>query len=369
MSTVAVGRPLPSRVVVTAHRLRLGGLSRYLVEHANAILRCGIDTRVVVPRSEAAEFVGDSFAGVTYVVDRLRAQDVLRALGTNRAGVVRLVTGRAPPDTRLAAALALRRVALIESIHQPATRPGIRLGRRVFYALRPKRRYWCFGFTKGMQQHLLEYVPSLRSRIRCVREGVDLLGYRPAPGERGPGPIRIGSLSRLDEFQKDHATLLRAARCLRDRSIEFELTIGGDGQDRTMLEQLADALGVTDRVRFAGWVNDPQAFMHRHDIFVNSTRFESFGRTNIEAAASALPVVASRVLGCVETVEHEFGGLLVEPDSPESLADAIERLVKDSTLRESLARNAIHFAQGFTMDVHTRALFDACGFAIPGCKH
>jgi glycosyltransferase involved in cell wall biosynthesis len=331
-------------------------MTRYLIEHARAMAALDKRVEVLVPESAGAWLIAERLAGVegasVEAPGRLMRVDLWRRLRARRPAFVRLCTGKAPPDTRLAMSVALVGVPMVESLHLPTSR-RVSMGRRLGYRLRRDGLYLCLNNTKMMDERLRAQVPGLAHRMVFEQEGVDLEAFEPGGGSEGTGPIRFVSVGRLDESQKDVGVLIEAAAVLRSRGLEFEVTVAGDGADRGSLEGRARELGVEDVVRFAGWTEDVPGVLRKHDVFVNATKFESFGRTNIEAAACGLPVIASRVIGCVESVEDGGNGLLVKPGDAGTLADAMERVAQDDALRERLGARGPAFAAQFSMRAHT----------------
>jgi glycosyltransferase involved in cell wall biosynthesis len=160
------------------------------------------------------------------------------------------------------------------------------------------------------------------SRIRVVHMGVDLRQYRPV--ERPPrrdGDVRILVVARLVRH-KGHAVLLH-------------LTVAGDGEERQALTRLAAELGVDQQVRFLGAVgqDDLPALYAEADVFCLPTLAEAVGVVNMEAMATGLPVVSSRLMGVPELIEDGVSGLLVEPGESDQLAEALRTLAADPGLR------------------------------------
>src|SRR4029079_19216509 len=112
-----------------------------------------------------------------------------------------------------------------------------------------------------------------------------------------------------------------------------------DGPLRGELEALTRSLGIWERVRFLGRKGRPQVadLMQRCEMFVLPSRAEPFGIVLIEAMACRKPVIATRVGGIPEIIEDGQNGILVEPDNPEKLAEAIIRVLKNRDLQTSLA--------------------------------
>jgi glycosyltransferase involved in cell wall biosynthesis len=155
-------------------------------------------------------------------------------------------------------------------------------------------------------------------------------------------PIVIGTVKSLaPKYGVD--TLIRAFTVLKERlrisSPQLEdrlrLRIVGDGPDSESLAVLATELGLEGVIEFVGRVphKEVPGELAKLDVYVALSRSESFGVAIIEAGAARLPVVVSNVGGLPEVVRDGETGFIVPPDDPESAADVIERLVRDSNLR------------------------------------
>jgi sugar transferase (PEP-CTERM/EpsH1 system associated) len=176
----------------------------------------------------------------------------------------------------------------------------------------------------------IEHVPA--NRIRVIRNGVDVRDYTPV--HRESGKWNVVHVARLD-YVKDQATLLRAARLVRDRESTFQLDIVGDGNERENLERLAASLGLSDTVHFHGFQPDVRPFLYAADAFVLSSFSEGIALTLLEAMAAGLPVVATDVGGNREVVIPGETGYLVPTGDPVALARALIELLGN---RERVAR-------------------------------
>jgi glycosyltransferase involved in cell wall biosynthesis len=160
----------------------------------------------------------------------------------------------------------------------------------------------------------------------------DFSGVLPAELGWTPGAPRLLALGRLHR-NKGFDTLLRALALLPGA----ELAIGGEGPERKALEKLAAELGVANRVRFLGWRQDAGALLAGCDVFVCSSRHEPLGNIVLEAWSAGKPVVAVAAQGPAALLEHDRTGLLVPPESPESLAQAIAGLLAGPERAAALA--------------------------------
>jgi phosphatidylinositol alpha-1,6-mannosyltransferase len=150
------------------------------------------------------------------------------------------------------------------------------------------------------------------------------------------------SAARLVE-RKGMDTLIRAVAILKKRGRRISLAIAGDGPDRKRLDDLALTEGVEEQVRFLGAVgqSELQALLAACEVFVLAPRsigpdVEGFGIVYLEAGLLGRPVVGSRTGGVPEAVLDGRTGLLVTPDDPTALADAIQKLMDDPELASRL---------------------------------
>ncbi len=181
-------------------------------------------------------------------------------------------------------------------------------------------------------------------QVELVHCGVDteLFSFRQRSSQR-----RLVCVARL-EATKGQADLLRAFAIARRELPGLTLDLIGDGADRARLERLTSELGLDATVRFVGALptEDVRRALDEKDVFVlpslrhRSGRMDGIPVALMEAMASGLPVVATRLSGIPELVVDEETGLLVAPESPDELAAAICRLARDPELAHRLAANA-----------------------------
>ena len=146
------------------------------------------------------------------------------------------------------------------------------------------------------------------------------------------GALVVGYVGRLVAI-KDPATLVRAFAHVAETRRDAMLLVVGDGPLRADVEALVAALGLHTRVRMAGWVEELAPLYATIDVCALSSRNEGTPVALIEAMAAGKPVVATRVGGVADVVEHGDTGLLVPPQDPAALAEAILRLAADPAER------------------------------------
>jgi len=154
----------------------------------------------------------------------------------------------------------------------------------------------------------------------------------------GPGEVLVGSVGRLVE-QKDYPTQLRAL-ALAARHAPVRMVVAGAGPLLEQLRVLARRLGVADRVCWLGERRDVPAVLRCLDSYVIASKFEPFGVSVLEAMAAGLPIVSTDVDELPEILDRGRAGVLVPPERPEDLAEALERVCADRELRSRLGTHA-----------------------------
>lgn len=149
--------------------------------------------------------------------------------------------------------------------------------------------------------------------------------------ESDPDARFIVNVSALTEV-KDHATLLRAFKILKQRVNHAYLLLVGDGHLRLDLQKLALSLEINNDVHFLGERHDIAAILNKCDIFVLSSRNEGHPISLLEAMGMGVVPVATDVGGIPELIENTVNGLTVPPGEPSLLADAIRIALENPNL-------------------------------------
>ena len=160
---------------------------------------------------------------------------------------------------------------------------------------------------------------------------------------------------------------LTAQKALRDalqalaRVPAVELLVLGDGPERPALEREAETLGVSDRVRLlgAGTRDEVLRLFRAADAVLVTSAWENLPHTVLEALAVGTPVIATAVGGIPEVVVDGENGLLVPPHDVDSIARAVQRLIRDDELRRSLAAAAPGSVDGLSEPRILRLIVDA----------
>jgi sugar transferase (PEP-CTERM/EpsH1 system associated) len=185
-----------------------------------------------------------------------------------------------------------------------------------------------------------------QDRITVIRNGVDVARFSPVePGPRlaarrslglGDG-VLVGTVGRLVDVKNQEGLLVAIAE-LRRAGLDVSGAIVGDGPLRGHLEERIAALGLVGSVRLLGHRQDIETVYAAFDVFCLPSKSEGMSNTILEAMASGLPVVATRVGGADELVLHDQTGLLVPGDSGRALVAALAELVREPARRAAFGR-------------------------------
>jgi len=202
----------------------------------------------------------------------------------------------------------------------------------------------------------------IKGRIIAIPGVVDverLTAEAQAPLDVPGGRPRIGYAAFLEKL-KGIDDLIAAFAEVAKNHPDATLLLAGDGPDKQPLMNLAEALGVGDRVHFLGFVDPVAPLLSKLDVFVSPSHSEALSISIMEAMAMGLPCVCTDVGGTAEVIHDEDTGLLVPAHDPAALAAAIERLLAQPELAKRLAENgrALVLAGKYSLGSTLKTVFD-----------
>jgi glycosyltransferase involved in cell wall biosynthesis len=190
--------------------------------------------------------------------------------------------------------------------------------------------------------------PEYWPKLHIVHCGIDPDAYKPVT-HRGPAQ-RLLCIGRLSP-EKGLPILLRAFACLRRERPWLELTLVGDGPSRAELAAEVERRGLTEAVTFAGYQppDEVARWLAESDVLISSSFAEGVPVALMEALASQVPVVATRIAGVPELVKDGETGYLTAPGDPNSLATHLALLLDNPDRRQTI---------GETGRARIRSMFD-----------
>jgi UDP-glucose:(heptosyl)LPS alpha-1,3-glucosyltransferase len=351
-------------VTIVAHDIGpVRGMERQLTELVTGLRRLGHSVTVIGRKCELPDADGVTFhrvrgpsrpfllaypwfivAGSLAVRRRRRGLvQVTGAIVLNRADVVAVHYCQ-----QAGVATASRSTALYR-IHVKLAGLLRRLGERVCFGRWRSATFVCV--SHGVAEEVAEHFPQLADRLITIHNGIDLEAF--APGARtqeahawrvelGIPQERLLAAFVGSEWERKGLEPVIRALALTD---EWDLVVAGGG-DRNRYSELATALGVGARVHWLGVVQDVPLVYELADAFVMASSYETFSLVTFEAAASALPILATPVNGVRELIEDERNGFLITAE-PREIATRLSQLAGDPQLRARLGRAAREASLGF----------------------
>jgi glycosyltransferase involved in cell wall biosynthesis len=184
------------------------------------------------------------------------------------------------------------------------------------------------GSSNGLDLNRFKRTPELIEKGKKVKEKLGIL----------PGAPVLGTAMRIN-IEKGIVELIRVFQTLSENRPNLRLIIIGDYDIRNLPgEDIIDEIKNNPRIYHVGFQANIEDYYAAMDIFVMPSYREGFCKSNIEASGMELPVVATNIIGCSESVRDGVSGILVPSRQTQPLADAIEELLADKQLATKLGK-------------------------------
>jgi glycosyltransferase involved in cell wall biosynthesis len=161
--------------------------------------------------------------------------------------------------------------------------------------------------------------------------------------------------------RKKISTLIRATPAIRSHFPEVDVRVVGGGFEWNKLHRLSEALGVTNNITWLGDVNDRRYIVqefHGCHVFTHPSIQDAFANVCLESMAASKPLVVSDAAAMPDLVKASHSGLIVPPEDPQALADAIIALLDDESKRIQFGRNGRKFAEQMTWEKTAQTFID-----------
>lgn len=189
-----------------------------------------------------------------------------------------------------------------------------------------------FTVSEQVRRHSIEVDRIDPARVQTIYNGLNLSSWdeveRP---EKPSGDLVVTTVGNIRRV-KGHDIFIRAAATIAAQFPQVRFTVAGQvlEQDTFLeLQRLVQELDLSEKFHFIGDVKHPREHLVASDLFVLPSRSEGFSNAILEAMAASLPVVVTDVGGNAEAVTEGVNGLVVPPENPIALAEAIARLLSD----------------------------------------
>ena len=200
----------------------------------------------------------------------------------------------------------------------------------------------------------IKVIPNFLDCAAYQRQDAGAIRARLAPG----GEKIVIHVSNFRPVKRVGAVVDLFSRIRRD--VPARLLMVGDGPDLAEAKRVARALGVAEDVQFLGEQDQLLPLLSASDVFLLPSAQESFGLAALEAMACGVPVVASRVGGLPEVIEHGVSGFLHALDDLDGMARSAARLLMDAALHQRITEAARRIVHERFCDVKIVPMYEAC---------
>ena len=205
--------------------------------------------------------------------------------------------------------------------------------------------------SNSLQETCKKFSPN--HEIEIISNGVDTELFYPDKNKKLiTSEVQLLFISRLMP-QKGIDILIKACNVLNKRGLtNFKLTIVGEGHLKSLMFSLIDEYNLKEKINYLGWkdLEELPEIYRKADIFILPSVMEGMSSVVLQAMASGLPIVASRVKGFEEVLEENVNGLFAEYNNPGQFANAIEKLIESPELRGTMSTNSIEKAKKFSWE-------------------
>lgn len=207
--------------------------------------------------------------------------------------------------------------------------------------------------SHALRRYLTEGRTIPPGRVVTIHNGIEVDHYRPVHDQSffksawgiSPDVSLVGAVGRLVE-EKGFRYFIEAASLIEDLVPGTMFLLAGTGPLRGELEDMARRLGIAEKVIFAGFTHDIRDVMAAVDVLIMPSLTEGFPMTTLEAMALSRPVIASDIDGIREQIQDGIEGILVPPEDPVALAQAVAGLLQDGNLSRMMGRAARQRVEG-----------------------
>lgn len=198
---------------------------------------------------------------------------------------------------------------------------------------------------------LIEKTGIKPDKIVVIPNGIDIKKIAESVFDKknNTGEILVGSIGSLRKA-KGFDILVEAASIVSRKRRDIKFMILGKGPLESYIRQQITRLGLNETVVLCGFIENVYNYMVSFDMVVIPSRWEGFPVVALEAMACGKPVIATTTGDLPEIVEHGITGLLVEPENPKEMADAILKVASNEKMREEMGKNAMIRVENFSLE-------------------
>lgn len=354
----------------------------FLEQQAQALTKNGVKTDVLLICEGKEIFEKTTYNGIEITklgVSKATKKDIILPSKLPLADIKKIET--AIGDKYDAVSIHFGGLKILRSVRKICKKKKIRLvahfhGLNVWYEFYEKRK-WLYDYFRLQKRVLYRKIDAMvgvsekvtarfMGKIKnvpahTVYNGVNLDMFKFKEREFTKDERnRVLTVANLIEL-KGHNYLIEAVAKAREQSIDIELTIAGRGPLEAELKALAESLGVSEKVRFTGYIGYEKIaeLMQDNDIFVMPSYYEALGCVYLEAMSSGMITVGVRGQGIDEVIEDGENGFLVNPKSVDDIVWVFEKINGEDTEKlKNISKSASKTSQEYSWDKSAKTLID-----------
>lgn len=217
--------------------------------------------------------------------------------------------------------------------------------------------------SEATRQSFVDWYPAFEQFVEVRQEGIEVDAFRPKPERRaedratwgvGADDVLIAAAARLTPL-KGLDNLLLALSEIAPDAPQVRVVIAGEGEDRSRLAQLAEHLGLGEKVQFAGHMESVAPLLNAADVFCHPSLADGLPNSVVEALAAGLPVVGSNV-GAIPELLRDGAGIVTSVHDIKALIAALRKLISTPDLRVEMGMRALQNSSQYSLSHHTRLL-------------
>lgn len=238
----------------------------------------------------------------------------------------------------------IRKKPILHTIHTVPEMENRQLPRRLLTKFLVKhKRMIPVAISKSNQRMVADYYAISLDRVPMIQNPVDV-GKFAAGKPVKDGVFRFITVGRFSK-EKNQQLMYRAFAAFLNRGHEARLLMLGKGEEEASLKALSKELGIADKIDYPGHVDNVEDYLKTADVFLLSSCYEAQPLCVLEAMAAGLPVISTDVGGVCDIVTDN--GILVPADGTGAMADAMEKLYLDESVRKQMSQSAVKNVASF----------------------
>ncbi|HBO83778.1 MAG: hypothetical protein A2073_00270 [Deltaproteobacteria bacterium GWC2_42_11] len=355
---------MPLTVLHTESSKGWGGQENRTLKESIGLKRLGARVMIACPHDSRLAVIGaDNNIEIKTVemknsVSPSAVFSILKIIKEEGVDIVCTHSGKDSMLGAIAGRLSRRKPKIVRTRHL-----ALPITSKITYSVLPHR---VVTVSEYVRKYLVEEKGIPADKVISIPTGVDMERFNPdtvkavSREELGvpSNAILVGAIA-IFRRKKGHHTLLEAIPEVLNRFPETIFLFAGDGPQRKNIETRILELGISDNIRLIGLRKDVPEVLKAIDLFVLPTLQEALGTSFIEAMAMGKPVIGTRVGGVSEAVKDGVSGILVEPENPDALANAIISLLGDrDRMKEIGIAGRKIVAENYSVEGMSRKLYD-----------